>query len=166
MLVFDYVWNILAQLGLVHRSASILFLGLEEFIIGNIKFTAYDLGLCDRRGPSDEIPWRDHLPGVRGIVFVVDSADIDRHPNSRAMFDELLSIDEVSRLPILVLGNKIDAPSAVSVEELREQLGLQQTTGRQDGTSLNNARAIEVFMCSAKRRLGYGEGFRWFLQHL
>lgn len=40
----------------------------------------------------------------------------------------VLSMEDLSKTPFLILGNKIDHPSAVSEDQLRHELGLYQTS--------------------------------------
>jgi len=109
--------------------------------------------------------WRDYFPVIHAIVFLVDAADIERFPEAKAELDALLSIEKLSNVPFLILGNKIDAPGAVSEDHLRDALGLWQTTGKGE-IPLRDIRPIELFMCSVVRKMGYNEGFRWVAQYV
>eukprot|EP00158_Paraphelidium_tribonemae_P004893 Partr_v1_DN27036_c4_g1_i3_m28618 putative Small GTPase component of the coat protein complex II (COPII) which promotes the formation of transport vesicles from the endoplasmic reticulum (ER). The coat has two main functions, the physical deformation of the endoplasmic reticulum membrane into vesicles and the selection of cargo molecules. SAR1 controls the coat assembly in a stepwise manner. Activated SAR1-GTP binds to membranes first and recruits the SEC23 24 complex. These SEC23 24-SAR1 prebudd len=79
--------------------------------------------------------------------------------------DHLLAIEELKYTPFCILGNKIDAPGAVSEDELRACLGLYQTTGK-GKVALKGIRPIEVFMCSVVMKQGYGDGIRWLSQYI
>ncbi|GJJ12594.1 hypothetical protein Clacol_006837 [Clathrus columnatus] len=175
--ILNWFWDVLSQLGLLHKNAKILFLGLD-----NAGKTVSKKLLCilvcqPFTRPLKNLPlatsnsrhmilvainkatrrlWRDYFPEVDGIIFLVDSADHVRFAESKAELDSLLSIEALRTVPFMVLGNKIDDARAVSEEELRHQLGLYQTTGK-GKVPLKDIRPIEIFMCSVVQRQGYGE---------
>ena len=91
-----------------------------------------------------------------------------RFGESKVELESLLTDEQLSSCPILILGNKIDRPGAAGEDELRQVFGLYgQTTGRgRVARSELYGRPLELFMCSVLKRQGYGEGFRWISQYL
>jgi GTP-binding protein SAR1 len=135
----------------------------EELAMGNITFTTFDLG-----GHKEARRlWKDYFFRVDAIVYLIDASDPGRFAETKAELDELLKDDQIAQVPILCLGNKIDAPGAVGEYDLRHALGLMETTGKGENTPLPKVvRPLELFMCSIANREGYGAGFRWLSQYI
>merc|ERR1712141_812915 len=99
---------------------------------------------------------------VDGIVFLLDASDRTRFDEAKEELDRLLNECSLSAVPFVVLGNKIDIPSAASEDELRQQLSLyNHMTSGKDVKKGGSSRPVEVFMVSVQRKMGYAEAFRW-----
>eukprot|EP00986_Skeletonema_menzelii_P001024 scaffold281_cov156-Skeletonema_menzelii.AAC.6 len=191
MFMVNWFYDTLASLGLYHKNAKILFLGLDnagkttllhmlkenrvqahvptlhpntdELIVGQLKLKTFDLGGHE----TARRLWQDYFTTVDGVVYLVDAIDRGRFPEAKKELDALLTSDELVDVPFLVLGNKIDMPSAASEEELKYALGLLDTYGKDTKPDKNSGvRPIEIYMCSVVRRMGYKDGFQWLSQFL
>jgi GTP-binding protein SAR1 len=97
----------------------------EELVMGNIKFTTFDLGghaqgnFFNKKNLYFFLNfmgffflarrvWKDYFPAVDAIVFLIDVWDRTRFQESKAELDSLLSDEQVINCPVLILGNKID----------------------------------------------------------
>lgn len=191
MFILDWVYGILASLGLYMKEAKILFLGLDNagkttllsmlkfgklqqypptmhpqsdnLCIGSVKFQAHDLG--GHQGARRL--WNDYFDGVDGIVFLVDAAEPERFPEVKVELNNLLNDNTLSNVPIVIMGNKVDMTQrAVSEDQMKTELGLYNTTGKEINHTRPNERPIEVFMISVLKKSGYIDGFKWLSQYM
>ncbi|XP_047161381.1 ADP-ribosylation factor-like protein 8a isoform X1 [Vigna umbellata] len=100
---------------------------MKRITKGNVTIKLWDLG----GQPRFRSMWERYCRAVSAIVYVVDAADYENLPISRDELHDLLSKPSLNGIPILVLGNKIDKPGALSKKDLADQMGLTSITGRE-----------------------------------
>jgi ADP-ribosylation factor protein 1 len=99
---------------------------VERVEYKNISFIVWDIGGQAKIRPL----WRYYYQNSQGIIFVVDSSDRDRIDEAAEELAKLLVEDELRGVPLLVLANKQDLPTAMLVTEVANKLGLQSLRDR------------------------------------
>ena len=77
------------------------------------------------------------MSDVDGIIYLVDSSNHKRFEESRNELQGVLEMPELEKVPIVILGNKIDKAGAVPEPELRAQLGLEEKGASNWGQNKN-----------------------------
>ncbi|KAB1214914.1 ADP-ribosylation factor-like protein 8A [Morella rubra] len=91
------------------------------------------------------------------LIYVVDAADPDNVSISKSELHDLLSKPSLSGIPLLVLGNKIDKPGALSKQALTDQMDLKSLTSRD--------REVCCFMISCKNSTNIDSVIDWLVKH-
>ncbi|XP_028998165.1 ADP-ribosylation factor-like protein 13B isoform X2 [Betta splendens] len=128
---------------------------------GKFEVTIFDLGGGKRiRGI-----WKNYYSESHGVVFVVDSSDVQRIQETRETMAEVLQHPRISGKPVLVLANKQDKDGALAEADIIENLSLEKLVNE-------NKCLCQIEPCSAV--LGYGKkvdksikkGLNWLLSNI
>ncbi|XP_073810208.1 ADP-ribosylation factor-like protein 13B isoform X4 [Danio rerio] len=128
---------------------------------GKFEVTIFDLGGGKRiRGI-----WKNYYSESYGVVFVVDSSDVQRIQETRDTMAEVLRHPRIAGKPVLVLANKQDQDGAMAEADIIETLSLEKLVNE-------NKCLCQIEPCSAV--LGYGKkvdksiknGLNWLLNNI
>ncbi|XP_048052919.1 ADP-ribosylation factor-like protein 13B isoform X3 [Megalobrama amblycephala] len=128
---------------------------------GKFEVTIFDLGGGKRiRGI-----WKNYYSESYGVVFVVDSSDVQRIQETRDTMAEVLRHPRIAGKPVLVLANKQDQDGALAEADIIETLSLEKLVNE-------NKCLCQIEPCSAV--LGYGKkvdksiknGLNWLLNNI
>lgn len=128
---------------------------------GKFEVTIFDLGGGKRiRGI-----WKNYYSESYGVVFVVDSSDVQRIQETREAMAEVLRHPRIAGKPVLVLANKQDREGALAEADIIENLSLEKLVNE-------NKCLCQIEPCSAV--LGYGKkvdksiknGLSWLLSNI
>lgn len=122
---------------------------VESIKVPPLEFLVWDVSGQDRLRSF----WRHYYHQTTGIVFVVDSHDIERLPIARKELHGILREEELQNAVVLIIANKTDLPSAVSMEQLSQALDLNTLSA--------TGRVFHVQPASAAQNKGLKEGLFW-----
>ncbi|KAH8655274.1 ADP-ribosylation factor [Xylariales sp. PMI_506] len=113
----------------------------------NISFTAMDLGSADKIQPMRRHFYRN----LQAIIWVMDSADIERVEEVREELHRQLGEEFLRDPPLLLLANKHDLPNAMDEAEIKKCLRLGEIKDR----------SWHIVPTCATSGAGLYEGFEW-----
>eukprot|EP01103_Thecamoeba_quadrilineata_P010429 TRINITY_DN2253_c0_g2_i1.p1 TRINITY_DN2253_c0_g2~~TRINITY_DN2253_c0_g2_i1.p1 ORF type:complete len:177 (-),score=33.65 TRINITY_DN2253_c0_g2_i1:84-614(-) len=114
------------KLGEIVTTIPTIGFNVETVQYKKINFTVWDVGGQDKIRPL----WRHYFTNTQGLIFVVDSNDRDRISEASEELQKMLREEELREAVVLVFANKQDLPSAMSISEMTDKLGLHGLGGR------------------------------------
>jgi small GTP-binding protein len=101
------------------------------FNVETIEYRGFNMNVWDVGG-QEVIRglWRHYYHNTEGLIFVVDSNDVERVETAREELHKLLEEEELRLSAVLIYANKQDLPNAINPSELGRRLELRGVTNR------------------------------------
>ncbi len=87
-----------------------------------INFHVWDVGGQEKLRPL----WKSYTRRTDGMVFVVDSTELERMEEAKVELHKITRTSENQGVPVLILANKQDQDSALSVSEVEKLLSVHE----------------------------------------
>jgi len=127
------------------------------FNIKTLEHRGFQLNIWDVGGQKSlRSYWRNYFESTDGLIWVVDSADRRRLEDCKKELHALLQEERLLGATLLVFANKQDLPGALSVEEIKEILGLEKITTHH----------WIIINCSAITGLNLLKGIDWLIDDI
>eukprot|EP00762_Andalucia_godoyi_P002771 ANDGO_04442.mRNA.1 ADP-ribosylation factor-like protein 8 len=126
-------------------------LNVKKFKKGGITVKAWDLSGQSRFRSE----WRRYTPGNDALVFVIDSADLDKIEEARFELHNMLEDRALAGMPIAIVLNKTDIDPHIRKEDAIKQLNMDYITDF----------PWVVIEMSALRKIGMEELVQWLKKH-
>jgi len=125
---------------------------VETVTVGKLDIKMWDVGGQTKLRAL----WPHYFEQTNGVVFVVDSNDIDRMDVARDELHALISNKELVGKPFLILANKQDLPMAMEKEQMIKALQLDAIQSSQ----------WHILECCAIKNKKLKCGFEWLANHI
>lgn len=74
--------------------------------------------------------YRHYFDNTDGLIFVVDSSDSERFIEARDELFNIITSENMSSVPVVIIANKSDLPTAAKPNQLIEKLSLHSLPRR------------------------------------
>ncbi|NXF06340.1 AR13A protein, partial [Smithornis capensis] len=165
----------LLVMGLDNAGKTSIIMDIEKALAGEVlpntqpgqtllRVDRFEVTLVDLPGAQrSRSTWRSHYSRAHGLLFVLDSSDLERMEEARKVLSRVLSHPDISGKPLLLLANKQDETAALLPCEVIERLYLERLVNE-------NRSPCRIEPCVAKRASPAGparttlQGLRWLLR--
>eukprot|EP01022_Parablepharisma_sp_SALTPOND_P019281 TRINITY_DN3261_c0_g1_i6.p1 TRINITY_DN3261_c0_g1~~TRINITY_DN3261_c0_g1_i6.p1 ORF type:complete len:222 (+),score=18.13 TRINITY_DN3261_c0_g1_i6:73-738(+) len=125
---------------------------IETITNGNIRFICWDF----YENPKYRILMRHYFQDAKGLIYVVDSNNLERISEAKEYLYDLLKEKQLEEMPLLLFANKQDLKGAMNKMDVAKELELENITKRK----------WHVQECCAITGKGVDEGLNWLVNSI
>ena len=138
--------------------------------IGRLNTAGVRVNFWDLGGQSElQCLWDKYYSESHAVIYIVDADDPGRMEDSKLAYDKMITNDALKGVPVLLVSNKMDSPTALSLARIKEifqshdsipQTSQSAQLQRSDSHTLRDWHATAV---SALKGDGVIESINWIV---